>query len=156
MSDPEFNQQGEAWEQMKEEFRHDLANLSLLDMIRQMDETQKHKERVETDLKKINARYDVLRLELIPTKMEETGVENIKVEGVGQITLTGDMYVRTLNKGDLAHWLELNNLADLIQPTVNASTLKATIKGRMKKGLPLPDEEVVKVTPFTRASIRHV
>lgn len=156
MSDPEFNQQGDAWEVMKAEYRSEYENKPLLEMIRWMDETQKKKERIEGELKQVNALYDVLRLELIPAKMEETGVENIKVEGVGQITLTGDMYVRTANKQALADWLELNNLADLIQPTVNASTLKATIKGRMKKGLPLPDEEVVKITPFTRASIRHV
>jgi len=40
----------------------------------------------------------------------------------------------------------------LIQPTVNAQTLKAFVKERMKAENELPDG-ILKVTPFSRAVI---
>jgi hypothetical protein len=62
------------------------------------------------------------------------------------------MYVRVTDQQHFYEWLESNNLGDLIKPTVASSTLKAFVKNRIKAGKDLPDA-VLKVTPFTRASI---
>lgn len=132
--------------------RVEYAEFSLHAMVEHMKLMQLEKEEVEAALSLINARLDTLRLEMIPAKMEEDGIERIAYEGIGRVALTGDMYVSTTDKPGLYNWLEENGFSDLIQPTVNASTLKAFIKGRIKAGKDVP-VDFVKVTPFTRASI---
>lgn len=135
----------------KQKYRHVHSGKSALGCIHEMDQIQKRKEDLEDQLKEVNAEFDVLRLELIPTKMEEAGMESVKVEGVGRISLTGDAYVSLTDKEGFFDWLQTNNLQNLITETVNPSTLKAFAKKRIKDGLEIP--AAVKFTPFTRAAI---
>jgi len=102
----------------------------------------------------INAEHDVLRLELIPAAMEERGIENMTIEGLGRLGLTGDMYVsvKAGQKPDFLEWLQNNKLGDLAQLDINPSTLKSFVKRRMNDGKDLPTD-LLNVTPFTRASI---
>lgn len=136
----------------KEPFRKAYNGSSLVDLVRAMNNVRTMKERLENQLKDINAHYDVLRIELIPSKMEEEGIESLVVEGIGRVNLTADMYVSVTDKDKFFDWLRANKLGDLIRPSIASSTLKAFIKGRIIKGTPVP-EGMVKVTPFTRASI---
>jgi hypothetical protein len=140
------------FEQAKSGARTEYGSLSLSELAGLMKTLQAKKEEVEAELSLINARLDVIRYESIPNKMDEDGVERVSYEGIGRISLTGDMFIQTTNKHGLFTWLEENGFADLIQPGVNASTLKAFVKGRMKKGESVP-EECLRITPVTRASI---
>lgn len=120
-----------------------------------MHKVRTKKDKLEDQLKEINAEYDVLRIEMIPTLMEDAGLENFRVAGLGRVSLTGDIYCSTREgaKSALFTWLEQAKLEDLITQGVNASTLRASMKERIKKGLELPPGDVVRVTPYTRASI---
>lgn len=142
------------YEQIKQEARDKHSRTSAIELVRRMHEIQQEKEKLDAALTRINAYFDVIRLELLPDAMQNEGIKSpFNVEGVGRITLTGDAYV-SLDKSkrdELFWWLQKNNLADIIQQTINSSTLKAFAKSRLKKGLELPD--AIKVTPFTRASI---
>lgn len=108
---------------------------------------------LEDQRKPIQKEYEQLRLELIPSAMAEEDITSIK-GGFGRCTLTSDLYVSVLEgkKQALHSWLEENGHEAMIQPTVNAQTLKAFCKEQMKEGNELP-EEVLKVTPFSRAVI---
>lgn len=112
---------------------------------------------LESDLAKCNAEYDVLRFELVPGKMDEMGIENIKYDDIGRVSLTADLLVSTkpAEKAGLFGWLKKHKLGDLIQPSINSSTLKAFVKGRMKEGKPYPSD-FLNITPVTRASITKV
>ena len=140
-----------SYDEMKDEVRAVYGRMDLMEMVAAMKAAQEDKDTIEEMLKKVNARYDTLRLELIPNKMDETGIENIKIDGIGRVSLTGDMYIQVADKEAMYQWLDDHGFGDLIQSTVNSSTLKAFIKGRMKGGEECP--EWVKITPFTRASI---
>lgn len=120
-----------------------------------MHKVRTKKDKLEDELKEVNAEYDVMRIELLPTLMEDAGLENFRMAGLGRVQLTGDIFVSTREgaKAELHKWLEGENLQDLITEGVNASTLRASIKERIKAGKPLPPEGVVRVTPYTRASI---
>jgi hypothetical protein len=107
---------------------------------------------VEEELKELNASYDVLRIELVPGKMEEEGIEKITYEGIGRVSLTGDMQVKVTEQDNFFEWLEGHNLQDLIKRAVPPSTLKAFVKDRIKAGKEIPDN-FLRVHPFTRASI---
>ena len=78
----------------------------------------------------------------------------MKVEGVGRVGLTSDLYASIApdQKGAAYEWLSDNGHGDVVQPTVNSSTLKALMKSIIKSGKEIPSE-LFKVTPFTRASI---
>lgn len=141
------------YDDIKMGVRHKYNGTKLIDLAKAMKTISNTKERLELALKEINAEYDVLRLELIPSKMDEEGIQNIRIEGIGRLSLTADAYVSldASKKEEFYQWLAENNLGDLIQQTINSSTLKAFAKDRTKKGEPLPG--AVRFTPFTRASI---
>ena len=129
-------------------------SMSLIDLIREMRKVQIEKEEVENDLKTYNKHFDFLRITKIPQVMEDESVKNMSVEGVGRVSLTADMHVsvKAECKDAFYLWLRDNGREDLIQPTVNSSTLKATVKNMVKKGEEIPDD-LLNVSPFTRASI---
>jgi hypothetical protein len=132
--------------------RDEFKGMALNQMIFAMNDLRQEKDRLEEQLKGINARYDVLRHELIPATMEENGVASpYNVTGLGRITLTADLRVRVVQKTGLFDWLRDNRLGDLIQETVNAATLKASLKKRIIEGKEIPDS--VECQAFTRASL---
>jgi hypothetical protein len=128
--------------------------MTLMELIREMRRVQLAKDDTEAELKKLNKHFDFLRITKVPQMMEDEGIRNLNVEGVGRVSLTADMHVSIKDgqKESFYEWLRDNGRADLIQPNVNPSTLKATVKNMVKEGEVVP-EEMLNVSPFTRASI---
>jgi hypothetical protein len=142
-----------AFDQAKAAAREEYKDLSLRALAEMMKVMREEKDELEAQLKLVNAKYDVLRYEAIPNKMDEEGMEKGPTyDGIGRISLTADLFVSTKDKNGLFSWLRDFGMGDIIQPSVNASTLKAFIKGRMKDGKDVPSE-FVNITPVTRASI---
>jgi len=141
-------------EEVKSGFDEEYAGYGLKDLILAMDAAQQNKEAVEERLKAINARFDYLRLAAVPNKMDEEGIPNITIEGVGRVGLTSDAYVsiKAGKKEEAWQWLSDNGHSDLITETVNPSSLKAAVKQMISKAEEVP-EDLFNVTPFTRASI---
>jgi len=136
---------------------HDYTHydaMALKDLIVAMHAIQLQKDAIESELKAINAEFDFLRITKIPTQMEDEGVDRITITGVGRVSLTADMHVsvKTDMKAKFYDWLRDNGRSDLISETVNASTLKAAVKGMYKAGEEIPND-LLNVSPFTRASI---
>ena len=130
------------------------SKLDLVQLAIQMGAVQVEKEKADDLSKAVGREFDWLRLNAIPAKMDEEGVANIKVTGLGQVKLTGDMYVSVLaeNRPAVYEFFRDHNRGNIITESINASTLKATVKDMFKKGEEIP-EYIIKVTPFTRASI---
>lgn len=137
--------------------RERFSKLTLMELAKEFKRLKQTKEFMEAELSGITAAFDVLRMESIPNKMEAEGIENIKLEGIGRLGLTADMFlsVRGDKKADLYDWLKINGFGELIQDSVNASTLKAFVKEQIKKGKPIPTD-CLTMTPFQRASITKV
>ncbi len=128
--------------------------LSLVELVREMKAVQSAKESAEAVVKELNKKFDFLRITKIPQVMEDEGIPRLTVEGVGRVSLTADMHVsvREGQKEAFYDWLRDNGREDLSQPTVNSSTLKATVKNMVVQGEEYP-QELLNVSPFTRASI---
>lgn len=139
------------------EFEAKYVAMELEDVIRAMKAVMSKKEVTEDALKEINKEFDYLRLALIPKIFEDRGISNMKLDGVGRVGLTADIYasIPADRREEAYQWLSDTGHGDLIGSTVNASTLKAFLKGQLLKGEELPDG-LFKVTPFTRASITKV
>ena len=135
-------------------YEEKYAGMTTIEVIRAMDKLSGEKESIEDELKEINKEYDFLRLNLIPKKFEDDGIENLRVEGIGRVSLTGDMYVSipaAMREQAYEYFRDIGK-SSLITTTINSSTLKAAVKAMVKSGEDIP-EELIKITPFTRASI---
>lgn len=130
------------------------AALSTPDLVRDFADLRRIKETMEAELKKITWAHDWLRLNAIVQRMEDEGISTITVDGVGRVSLQGDLYARIpADKRQAAfEWLRDNGHGDVITETIPASTLKAMAKEMLKKGETLP-EDYFKITPFSRAQL---
>jgi len=126
----------------------------LTDLIERMKELGDELDDLDEQKKPLQKEYDDLRLNLIPSEMAEEDIRSM-TGGFGRCTLTSDLYVTVKNKAGLHTWLEETDNEAMIVPTVNAQTLKAFCKEQLAKGDPelLPEDEVLKLTPFSRAVI---
>lgn len=101
--------------------------------------------------KQFGKTFDWLRVSYIPARMDDMESSSIKIPDYGRLGLTDDLRVKVIDQTALFAWLEENDLGDMISETVNASTLKASLRKRLKKGEEVPD--MVELTPFTRANL---
>lgn len=102
----------------------------------------------------LQEQFDRIRLQIIPDKMDEMGIDSVKIKGVGRLGLTADAYtgIEPDHKIAAYQWLRDNGFEDTIKPTINGSTLKALLKEQMRSGEVIPDD-LFKFTPFMRASV---
>jgi len=98
--------------------------------------------------------WDALRKKWIPEKMEELGIESVRITGVGTVSERTDAYcsVPAANRQALYEWLEEHDHKDLITDTVNSSTLKAFVKEQILLGNEIPDG-IIKFEPYTYVAI---
>ena len=102
----------------------------------------------------IQKEFDYLRIEVIPEVMDDMGIGSANFPEIGRLGTAADAWVSIAagKKVDAYKWLEDNGYEDLIQNTVNASTLKAFLKDLYKRGIEFP-EELFSFKPYTRASV---
>jgi hypothetical protein len=105
-------------------------------------------------VKELQKNYDYLSMIIVPARMEEEGIDGIKIEGIGRINIRSDMRVSTLQeyRHALFEWLGEHGHGDLISETVNGSTLKAWVKEQIGLGNEIP-EEFLKIHAYDRAVI---
>lgn len=113
---------------------------------------RERKDALAAEEKIINTRIEELTKKEIPEAMDEDGISNVKIDGVGRVALRGEVYTSILaeNRDAAYQWLRDTGRESLITETVNASTLKAAAKEWLKNGEEIP-AEFIKVTPITVA-----
>jgi hypothetical protein len=127
--------------------------------IKVMDNFFKLKESIGSRLKTpLEEAYNTLRFTTVPTLMDDEEITTIGVDDVGRVNIQDDLSLSVKDKDALHDWLTEQDLEDMIIPSVNAQTLTAFFRGRIKEGKKqdgtgLPNPEIVEVTPFVRASI---
>ncbi len=128
-------------------------NMTPVELVKAMAAIRITKDDLDEQAKVVGAEFDFLRLVKIPAKFEEQEITLLKVEGIGRCNLTGDLQVSVIPgaKEALFQFMRDTGRGDLIKEEINASTLKATVKGMMQKGEEVPEQ--LRVHAFTRASI---
>jgi len=125
-----------------------------VDCIKIMDEVNTLKSRIAEAVKSpLEEIYDMLRFAIIPARMDAEDITSVKVDGIGRCNTVPDVQVKQLDKDGLFNWLSENELEDMITRNVNAQTLAAFVRGRIKDGKPIPTDDILKVTPIQRAQI---
>lgn len=119
--------------------------------------------------------YNTLRFTTVPTAFDENDTTKLGVDGIGTCRLQDDIQVKVQDSVALHKWLTDNGLEDIIVETVNAQTLAAQMRARIKENaentaramkagttdpaklqeiqLDMPPAEVVSITPVVRAQI---
>ncbi len=102
--------------------------------------------------------YNSLRFNIVPTMMEDEEIDKITVEDVGRVNVVDDLRLSVKDKQALNKWMIENDFEDLITSTINAQTLTAFFRKRIKEGMKqdgkeLPKPDIVEVTPFVRAQL---
>lgn len=133
---------------------YDFENMTLEQLATRMKRTAELLKDAKADSAQLQKEWDALRKQYIPDKMDEMGIESVRISGVGTVSQRTDAYCTTpaANREALMDWLEAHDHADLISETVNASTLKAFMKEQMMEGNDVPDD-IVNFTPYTYVAI---
>ena len=131
--------------------------LSIPDLVKRMAETKEALDAAKEVESEHQAVFDILRLMVLPEKMDEEDVSTMTVAGVGRVSIQSDIYfsIPAALREEAFDWLRDHGHGDIIQETVNSSTGKAWAKEAIKKGEVLP-EDLFKVTPFSRVQLTRI
>ena len=145
---------------MNDELKEYMDRLRALPVSEIIQEFAKAKKKLEA-AKKVKTewqkKYDAIRLNILPERLEEEDTSTVTVRGAGRVALQSDLYfsIPADSREEAFRWLRENGHGDIIKPTVNSSTGKAFAKECIKSGIQLP-EDLFKVTPYTRAQLTEV
>ena len=107
--------------------------------------------RLKTEIQKS---YDFLSMDVLPERMDEEGIQTLKIKDVGRLQMSSDIRcaVPAANRDAVKDWLTEHGHGSMVSETINASTLKAFVREMMKENKEYP-AELLKVTPYSRATV---
>lgn len=116
-----------------------MSNAELFSQARIVKILRDMKKEKDDELKQINADLERQESLLIQSMVDEE-LTSFKMEGSNFI-LTSRLYAspKPEHKADVIEWFKGSSLADIVQETINAQTLTATVKA-MQEENPLPDD----------------
>ena len=86
-------------------------------------------------------------------KMEEMQIDTAKISGEGTISIRDEASCKTSDKLGLMDWFRDHNHKDMIQETINASTLKAFIREQIREGNEIPDDDMINFSTYQVAVV---
>ena len=94
---------------------------------------------------------EYFQFHVLPPLFRDASVDTVKTLNGYTMKMIDDVSVSIPSdkKGDAYEWLSQNGYGDIIQSTVNSSTLKASVKVMLKDGMVIP-EDVFKLNLFPR------
>ena len=134
------HQMEEMLKEAEEEERLLKATTDLPLVLRKFKEIRDANERLEVSRKKFNTFLDFFSRNIIPDMMQEQGVKTISLDDIGyRFTVSVKMNASMADKAAGMNWLRDEGHGDLIQETVNASSLSAFAKSYIEEtGKDLP------------------
>jgi hypothetical protein len=132
-----------------------LRSLSMASLVETMDKVKSEYDQLKAASSELAIELDMIRLTVLPEKMDEDDISTVTITGVGRVTLQGDIYFGIIDKEEAFKWLRKHGHGDIIQETINSSIGKAFAKELMRNGETVPDT-CFKVTPFTRAQLTRI
>jgi len=113
--------------------------LDIFDLARLVTDKRADKKNLEDELKKLNADLDEYESRLVQAMADEE-LDSFKLEGRIYI-LTSRLYAspKAGQKDEVIKWFKSSDMLDIVQETINAQTLSATVKA-MQEEMPLPED----------------
>lgn len=136
------------------EFKKKYKDFTLLELVTELRDLRVAADDAKAFSNSQLAVYEIFSKQVVPARMEDEGMEQLTVEGIGRVNIRTDIYCST-KEGmgiDLKEWMKEHDMEDIITDVINASTLKAWVKEQMKAGNDVP-EELLNIVPYDRAVI---
>lgn len=127
--------------------------LALADLGRAMEEVRKQLDTAKEVKTELEKRYDYIVSVLVPKAMEESGLTAMKLESGKGVRVQDEVFVslNSANFEEFRNWLGEQGDASIVRETINPSTLKSYIVGRIKNGQEYPDSLIkVSIVPKAR------
>lgn len=105
--------------------------MSYKELAQRMVELKNEITEKDTALKLLGAEFDLIRLKVVPEKLQKDDMTSIRITGVGRLGLSADAYCSVIPgcKPDLVAWmLSHPEYKLLVKEDVNPSTLKSLVK----------------------------
>jgi len=108
--------------------------------------------------KEAQIEYDAIRKYALPDAMDNEGISNMNVTGVGRVHLRSDVYASIASGEQTAafDWLRGTGHGGVIKSTVHTGTLKSLMKTIIREGGDLPPEELIRVQPYNMAVLTRI
>ncbi len=128
--------------------------MSIPELAQKLKDMKSELDDLSAQKSELQKQYDFLSISVLPDRMDEEGIETLKIKNVGRLQASSDIRcnVPAKNKGAVQEWLREHGHGSMISETVNASTLKAFVKEMMKEGKEWP-EDLLNVLPYSRATV---
>lgn len=113
-------------------------------------------DKIDVERKKVNAKIEKLSRETIPELLRDLGTSNFKADELGyRFTLSNRVSASMADKERGMGWLRDHGYGDVIQETVNSSTLSSLAKELAEKNVELPPD-LFKTSVLTYTTIAKV
>ncbi len=131
-------------------------SMSLKELAKEMDRLHQALTDAHDEVSSLKKEWDEVRKICLPDKMKELGIEQARLEDIGNLTIRTDAvcYVTKSNVASLCQWLEENGHSQLISKTVDNKALKKFIANQLILGEEVP--EAVNYIPYQYATISIV
>lgn len=110
---------------------------------------------LDAAMTELHKHRQVLQITLLPDKFQKANISSLTIDD-NRVTISATLSVTMVDKVGGMGWLRENGLADIIQETVNASTLKATIRKMIEDEGKEPPDDLFKVSPVMNTSVTKV
>ena len=138
----------------KQTFLRMWQEFSLKDLAVAMIDTRAAHKEAKDAATAIWKEYELLTQVCVVERMESMDITSAKIPGVGTLGIGDNLYasVPKEDKDAMQEWLRHNGYGDLIQGTVNSSTLSAQVRKWIKDGDSWPDD-LIKLNVYQQAKI---
>lgn len=108
------------------------------------------KDRIDELDSEFTALFETYKNEVLPGVLEDAGLTNVSLAEGFRVSVSTQVRasIREGKKEAAFAWLEANDLADIIQPTINSSTLAATARSLLEENRELPEDLFTTYTAF--------
>lgn len=113
-----------------------LSTKTLVELAKLQNDTKQKIDDIKGALTLLTSFYELLRKYHVPNAMEEQGIKNISIDGVGQVVNSKSYYVsiESDRQEDAYNWLRDNGHGLLIKETVNNNSLRALLTDYINNG----------------------
>ena len=141
-------------EETREQRNQRWASMSITELAAEYKMIKEKLAKAEEYKTAMQSIHDHMGKQTLPERMEEEGIETLKIKDVNKKKKKADIYCSCPkdNQQALSDWLVEHGYGSMIKPTINSSTLKAFVKEQMKDGGEYP-QDLLSITPYELASI---
>tara|TARA_R110000772_G_scaffold267971_3_gene393583 strand:+ start:20367 stop:20846 length:480 start_codon:yes stop_codon:yes gene_type:complete len=112
--------------------------MSMDELEREVAQHHKRLKELKSEKSLVEQQY-VAASEALVERWQEDGTQSIKREHLGLLVRNDDVRARIIDMDEFKAWAKENQLADLVQETVNSNTLSSTVKTLLGEGTEIPE-----------------